>query len=608
MIKLHRNLSRELSWGIMLLAVPFFIVALGLFFLQSRYLIHQEAMESSQSMLNTTMQRVKYYMQTVETAADANAWMLEENFEPQTIQAVSDRIVRLNHNVVSCSVYAIPNMFPQYGPKFSVFTKWEADTLTTYLEPEYDYQDKLCYTKPAETGKACWVEPFIEYSEGKVDYQQAIATYSKPLLQKNGRIIGVLAVDLSFSSLAKLINEGKELDDESYYMLIDSDGRYLIHPDTTRLFRKTLFTDADPNKHSELISLGHEMTSGNRGSLHVHDGNQFYHVCYQPVEGTNWSMALVCPDSQMMHSSRTLEYVMIALVVLGLVAILVLSSIVVKQTVKEAIVHLQNSFAQVQIVLDEKMSCLRQRADEARQQNWTLKHDVQKAESNMTKRNRFMLQITQRMRSPINVISGFATMLRESSSNKAAISGDELANISSMMKSNAVGLNSMLLMLRDASESDTNDTLKFKKDDEVPVNALAQECMQYALTHFPNASIEFLTTVSDTLCILTNRHYLMPTLRELLCNAAKYSDGQHIKLKVNDTDSTVRFTVEDIGPGMPADKEDHLFKPFTREGDLSEGLGLGLPLARRHAKSLGGKLIFDGNYQQGCRVTIELPK
>ena len=55
MIKLHRNLSRELSWGIMLLAVPIFIVALGLFFLQSRYLMHQEAMESSQSMLNTTM-------------------------------------------------------------------------------------------------------------------------------------------------------------------------------------------------------------------------------------------------------------------------------------------------------------------------------------------------------------------------------------------------------------------------------------------------------------------------------------------------------------------------------------------------------------------------
>ena len=178
-----------------------------------------------------------------------------------------------------------------------------------------------------------------------VDYHQAIATYSKPLLQKNGRIIGVLAVDLSFSSLAKLINEGKEVDDESYYMLIDSDGRYLIHPDTTRLFRKTLFTDADPKKHSELISLGHEMTSGNRGSLHVHDGNQLYHVCYKPVEGTNWSMALVCPNSQMMHSSRTLEYVMIALVFLGLVAILVLSSIVVKQTVKEAIVHLQNSFA-----------------------------------------------------------------------------------------------------------------------------------------------------------------------------------------------------------------------------------------------------------------------
>ena len=109
MSRMHHSFSRRLGVGITLLAVPIFVLALGLLYLRSRYLIHQEAMESANSLLNTTVQRVAIYMQTVETAADVNAWMLEENFVPKTIEAVSDRIVRLNDNVVSSSVFAMPN-------------------------------------------------------------------------------------------------------------------------------------------------------------------------------------------------------------------------------------------------------------------------------------------------------------------------------------------------------------------------------------------------------------------------------------------------------------------------------------------------------------------
>ena len=334
MIKVRRSLSRELSLGIMLLAIPIFVVALGIFFLQSRYLIHHEAMESSQSLLNTTLQRVQNYMQTIETAADANVWMLEENFEPQAIQTVSNRIVRLNGNVMSCSVYALPNMFPQYGEKFSVYTKRTGDTLATYCEPEYDYLEKLSYTKPVETGKSCWVDPFIEYSDGKVDVQQAIATYCKPLRQKNGRMIGVVAVDFSFSKLAKLINTDELNYNRAYYMLIGGDGRYLIHPDSTRLFRKTLFSDADPSANSDLISLGYEMTAGKRGSLLVHNRSYPCRVFYEPIGGTNWSLALVIPERQLMSSYHKLVYVIVAILVFGLFGILWLTSRMVKQTVR----------------------------------------------------------------------------------------------------------------------------------------------------------------------------------------------------------------------------------------------------------------------------------
>jgi signal transduction histidine kinase len=51
-----------------------------------------------------------------------------------------------------------------------------------------------------------------------------------------------------------------------------------------------------------------------------------------------------------------------------------------------------------------------------------------------------------------------------------------------------------------------------------------------------------------------------------------------------------------------------MFESFTKVNDLSEGLGLGLPLAKRHMRNLGGDLILDEKYKDGCRFIIELPK
>lgn len=635
MTKKYHSLSRRLVLTIMFLAAPIFILALGILYMQSRYLIHQETMESLESQLNTTTQRIVNYMQTVETAAESNAWMLEEDFTPDAIETVSNRIVRLNGNVVSSSVYALPHTIAEFDDKFSVYTEKKDTAIVTYREPEYDYKDKLCYTKTVETGKAGWVDPFIEYTEGKVDYRQAIATYCKPLRRHNGRMIGVVTVDMSFSRLAKMLNEDINADEKYYYVLLSEDGRYLAHPDTTRLFRKSIFTDVDPNTNSDIISLGYEMTSGKHGALRAKYNGKNYYILYQPVTGTKWSIALACSDSHVMKSYRKLCFIVVVLVILGLLAIIWLSNRMVKHTIrpinrlldmtkniangqfdeqipptsrKGVIARLQNSFAQMQMALNGRMHTLCQNAEDIRQRNEALEQAIKQADDNVKKKNQFMQQVSQHMRSPLNVITGFASMLRESSANKSMISAEELANISNVMKSNTINLNSMVLMLFDASESDANEALKCKRNDEVSVNSLAHECIVHTQTHIPNVNIELTSTVSNTLCILTNHYYVMRALRELLYNAAKYSDGQHVKLIITETDNTVRYVVEDVGPGLSEGMKEQLFNPFTREGDLSEGLGLGLPLARRHAKSLGGDLVIDTEYHQGCRIILELPK
>jgi signal transduction histidine kinase len=51
-----------------------------------------------------------------------------------------------------------------------------------------------------------------------------------------------------------------------------------------------------------------------------------------------------------------------------------------------------------------------------------------------------------------------------------------------------------------------------------------------------------------------------------------------------------------------------MFEMFTKVNDLSEGLGLGLALTKRHIQNLGGDVFIDKSYKEGCRIIIELPK
>ena len=636
MSKNNNKLSRRLSLGIMLLAVPIFVLSLGLLFLQSRDLIHQEVLECTNSALNTTLQRVHNYMSTIETAANSNVWMLEENYRPDSLQSVSNRIVRLNPNVISSSVFAVPDMFSEYGHKFSIYTEDKGNGIVeTYCEPDYDYFDKACYTNPINSGNACWVDPFVDYSDGKIDYNEAVATYCRPIRQNDGRIVGVVTADFSFSRMAKMLNEAEHSYRDAYYILLSGDGRYLVHPDSTRLFRKTVFTDADPSKDMDVITLGHEMTAGKEGAMHVISDGVQYHVCYRPVPGTNWSLALFTPDNEAMKSFYNLGYVIIVLIIIGLLVILMLCHRLVRDTIgpinrlidttrkmeegqfdetipisphENVVGQLQNSFAEMQQSWNEHMSCLRQNTDEIRQHNEELSRTKQVAEDTVLKKDRFIHHLIPQMRMSLNAVMGFANVLGEGSSDKNMITDEELTSISGMMKNNVINMNRIVLMLHDASETDATETLMGQRVDEVSCNAISQECIQYIQSHFPQTAILFETELHDVNCLLTNHYYLMCILRELLYNAVRYSDGKHIVLNVTQTETTVCFAVQDTGSGLPADLPDMTFKPFTMTGDLPEGIGLGLPLARRLTGNLGGRLIFDTDYHDGCRIIVELPR
>lgn len=63
------------------------------------------------------------------------------------------------------------------------------------------------------------------------------------------------------------------------------------------------------------------------------------------------------------------------------------------------------------------------------------------------------------------------------------------------------------------------------------------------------------------------------------------------------------------GPGVPEAFVDELFQPGRRadSGDGHDGAGLGLPLARRLARAVGGEVSYDPDHTPGARFTVSLP-
>lgn len=630
MDRIRHSLSLKLGVSILLLSVLVFVTSLGVMFVQSRYMLRKQVTEHITSVLDNTVSRVSGCMNAVETATNVNGWMAQEFLDPDSLLSLSHRVVLLNSHVNGCSITTEPDVFPEQGP-FSAYSIREGDSVVTVREAAYDYYNQVWYKQPKNLAKPCWTDPFNDYNENSLYTKNIIASYCKPIYMEDGRFIGVISTDLSLKRLKEAIAD-KQPYPNTYFVMVNSEGQFVIHPDSTQELNKTIFEDLDPDKQSDLVALGHEMTAGAKGNMRVSINGTSCLVCYQPVPNTRWSLALVIPDREILQAYYRLANIIIPLIVIGLVVILLISRKIVTQAIKplnqllkqsqviaggnyaeqipftqrnDAVGRLQNSFATMQVSLDRHVSEIKNVVDETKRSNEELVKATQLAEDADRQKTLFIQNVTHQIRTPLNIIMGFAQVLRNS---LGEIPHDEVKKIVEMMDHNTKTLSRMLLMLYDSSDAGASVELRSRKKKMVSCNEVVFESIAHTREHFPEINVTFESDVPDSYCIRTNGLYLMRTLRELLYNAAKYSDGTVVLVKVQEKENTIRYIVEDHGPGMSESYYDQMFKPFTKVNELSEGLGLGLPLSKRHSQNLGGDLSLDTTYHDGCRFILELPK
>ncbi len=113
------------------------------------------------------------------------------------------------------------------------------------------------------------------------------------------------------------------------------------------------------------------------------------------------------------------------------------------------------------------------------------------------------------------------------------------------------------------------------------------------------------------LLVLTDPGKLRQILVNLVGNAVKFTDAGEVTLEVVPAPAEVTFRVSDTGPGIPAERLEDIFQPFTQI-DMSHtrtrgGTGLGLTVSRRLARLLGGDVSVTSEVGKGSTFTVRLP-
>ncbi|MFG6084097.1 ATP-binding protein [Paracoccus litorisediminis] len=108
------------------------------------------------------------------------------------------------------------------------------------------------------------------------------------------------------------------------------------------------------------------------------------------------------------------------------------------------------------------------------------------------------------------------------------------------------------------------------------------------------------------------RDSLRRAVENLIGNAVRYGERAEVEAALGP--GWFRISVEDDGPGIPADRRDEALKPFTRlvparNQNRGEGVGLGLTIAADIARAHGGQLrLVDGKHLGGLRAEIVIPR
>ena len=231
------------------------------------------------------------------------------------------------------------------------------------------------------------------------------------------------------------------------------------------------------------------------------------------------------------------------------------------------------------------------------------------AEEATLARTRFLATMSHELRTPLNAIGGYAELL--SLGLRGPVTEAQQTDFQRIRRAQQ----HLLAII--------NDILSFAKLESgsvqfhlraVPLSVTFREVAGMIATEAASKGLTFEVENFDTLVeVQADPGRLKQVLMNLLSNAVKFTPPPgDVRLRCDVDDQMVHIRVSDSGIGIPPDKVEAIFEPFTQvEGDFNrsvQGAGLGLAISRELARGMGAELTVTSEPGTGSTFVLTMPR
>ena len=482
----------------------------------------------------------------------------------------------------------------------------------------------ICYTSKEMLGVWSDIEKlesdedrYTFISESKVfggNYWKFVKKLNTPLHNKED--------DILFTHVILL----KDIESFAGYYATDSFGEhsetYILRGDGERMnslmgsdkvIQSDNVLDALQNMKGQRYDIRSELTrTDTLGGDFEYDGEK-YHYCITRLPDYDTLLLFLVPSKYVAVDTveivnTVLRTVLVLAAVLMVLMVLAVAAVLRHQSSARLVLQEQANRKQqeeMNAMLSESNAKLYESRKAAEQA-------LQIAQTANQAKSAFLSNMSHDIRTPMNAIIGFATLL-----NRDADNPDAVRQYTKKITASGQHLLGLINDILDISKIEAGKTTLNLSDERIV--DLIEGIDSIIRPQMKSKEHEFEIITRD----IKHEHLVMDKLRlnqillNLLSNAVKYTpNGGHIVMTIWELPqqkrqlARFRFIVADNGYGMSEEYVSTIFQPFTREEDSVtnkiQGTGLGMAITKNLVDLMGGTVHVDSEKDKGSTFTVEL--
>lgn len=348
MFRLPKIINKTLSVRLSLIVVSamaiLLMATLTVMLYYSKKALKEEALEKVSQTLEGTVQSIDNILLSVEqTTGNIYFNLMPHLDQPDMMYTYCRQIVESNKYVAGCAIAFRENFYQEHDLFMPYFRRENIGGRDTIIQVETfangPYTEQVWYTRPMESARPEWLNPLTGL--GNDTGEAPIFTFSLPLYGADGKTAGVVGVDVKLSQLSQIVSATKP-SANSYCLLLDSDGTFIVRPSGNKSFLQTAFSlygdDADVG---EAVKA---MVSGETGYKPFRLNGIDYYVFFKPfkraavpgrsMEKLEWSVGIIYPEDDIFGDYNSLSTYVLAVAVVGLLLLFFCCRIMIHRQLK----------------------------------------------------------------------------------------------------------------------------------------------------------------------------------------------------------------------------------------------------------------------------------